>query len=173
MKSDCTPPRTKTGHYLYRGWIFPFLIKVHPGSANFSVVPAVFSCECRFPFRTATSNLQAFFLCNFLVVAGSRFADLPCSAQAGYLSINMVQYALTCLSCCDVRVGGRMFVLVVGCWLVFGCCWMFVFGGRQVVECGMLAGVARSNLLHVLTTRVGRRRASACAFKKLSDAVPA
>jgi hypothetical protein len=72
-------------------------------------------------------------------------------------------------------------VLAVGCscwWSDVGWCSdvvgrMFVFGGRQVVECGMLAGVARSNLLHVLTTRVRRRRASACAFEKLSDAVPA
>lgn len=32
-----------TLHYLYRGWIFPSMIKVHNGSKNFSIIPAVFS----------------------------------------------------------------------------------------------------------------------------------
>ena len=32
-----------TMHYLYRGWLFPALIKVHNNSKNFSIVPAVFS----------------------------------------------------------------------------------------------------------------------------------
>lgn len=30
-------------HYLYRGWIFPMLIRVHGNSNNFSIVPAIFS----------------------------------------------------------------------------------------------------------------------------------
>ncbi len=30
-------------HYLYRGWYFPYSIKVHKNSKNFSVVPALFS----------------------------------------------------------------------------------------------------------------------------------
>jgi len=32
-----------TMHYMYRGWIFPYMIRVHNGSTNFSIVPAVFS----------------------------------------------------------------------------------------------------------------------------------
>lgn len=31
------------GHYLYRGWIFPYLIRTHGNTRNFSVVPAIFS----------------------------------------------------------------------------------------------------------------------------------
>lgn len=30
-------------HYLYRGWIFPFNIRVHGNTKNFSIVPACFS----------------------------------------------------------------------------------------------------------------------------------
>jgi len=29
------------GHYLYRGWVFPALIRVHAGSSNFSLLPAL------------------------------------------------------------------------------------------------------------------------------------
>merc|ERR1719487_490154 len=29
------------GHYFYRGWIFPSLIRVHGDSKNFSLVPAL------------------------------------------------------------------------------------------------------------------------------------
>ena len=30
-------------HYLYRGWVFPYMINTYAGVKNFSIVPAVFS----------------------------------------------------------------------------------------------------------------------------------
>ena len=32
-----------TFHYIYRGWIFPSMIRVHNNSTNFSIIPALFS----------------------------------------------------------------------------------------------------------------------------------
>lgn len=29
------------GHYLYRGWVFPYLLRTHGGSRNFSLTPAI------------------------------------------------------------------------------------------------------------------------------------
>jgi len=38
-------PRLLSGvmvlHYAYRGWIFPYMVKVHGNSSNFSIVPAL------------------------------------------------------------------------------------------------------------------------------------
>jgi hypothetical protein len=28
-------------HYSYRGWLFPYLVRVHASSKNFSLVPAL------------------------------------------------------------------------------------------------------------------------------------